>query len=180
MATHSSILAWRIPWTEEPGRLQSMGMQRVRHDWGDLACMHSHIQLWSIALVQNGFLRWNWLNSNSCWSLTVPPLPLLQLCPSYLTLSLAFTTWLCLPLQSLITRYYSSHAASIQSTSGPLRHSLCMVWGRDSYSHPYFPFSKATACCFKCQQILSKSLLCAMHRNPVCICRVWISFDSPT
>ena len=33
MAAHSSILAWRIPWTEEPGRLQSMGLQRVGHDW---------------------------------------------------------------------------------------------------------------------------------------------------
>ena len=32
MATHSSILAWRIPWTEEPGKLQSMGLQRVGHD----------------------------------------------------------------------------------------------------------------------------------------------------
>ena len=32
MATHSSILAWRIPWTEEPGWLQSMGLQRARHD----------------------------------------------------------------------------------------------------------------------------------------------------
>ena len=32
MATHSSILAWRIPWTEEPGRLQSMGSQRAGHD----------------------------------------------------------------------------------------------------------------------------------------------------
>ena len=32
MATHYSILAWEIPWTEEPGRLQSMGLQRVRHD----------------------------------------------------------------------------------------------------------------------------------------------------
>ena len=32
MATHSSILAWRIPWTEEPGRLQSMRSQRVGHD----------------------------------------------------------------------------------------------------------------------------------------------------
>ena len=31
-ATHSSILAWRIPWTEEPGRLQSMGSKSVRHD----------------------------------------------------------------------------------------------------------------------------------------------------
>ena len=33
MATHSSALAWKIPWTEEPGRLQSMGSQRVGHDW---------------------------------------------------------------------------------------------------------------------------------------------------
>ena len=32
MATHSSILAWRFPWTEEPGRLQSMGSKRVRHN----------------------------------------------------------------------------------------------------------------------------------------------------
>ena len=32
MATHSSILAWRIPWTQDPGRLQSVGLQRVRHD----------------------------------------------------------------------------------------------------------------------------------------------------
>ena len=32
MATHSSILAWRIPWTEEPGQLQSMGLQRAGHN----------------------------------------------------------------------------------------------------------------------------------------------------
>ena len=32
MANYSSIIAWRIPWTEEPGRLQSMGSQRVKHD----------------------------------------------------------------------------------------------------------------------------------------------------
>ena len=35
MATHSSTLAWKIPWTEEPGRLQSMGSWRVRHDWAN-------------------------------------------------------------------------------------------------------------------------------------------------
>ena len=33
MTTHSSILAWKIPWTEEPGGLESLGSQRVRHDW---------------------------------------------------------------------------------------------------------------------------------------------------
>ena len=32
MATHSSVLAWKIPWTEKPGGLQSIGLQRVRHD----------------------------------------------------------------------------------------------------------------------------------------------------
>ena len=40
-ATHSSILAWKIPWTEEPGSLQPMGLQRVRHDW---AHRHMHTQ----------------------------------------------------------------------------------------------------------------------------------------
>ena len=39
-ATHSSILAWRIPATEEPGRQQSIGSQRVRHDWSNWALMH--------------------------------------------------------------------------------------------------------------------------------------------
>ena len=38
MATHSSVLAGRIPWTEEPGGLWPTGSQRVGHDWRDLAC----------------------------------------------------------------------------------------------------------------------------------------------
>ena len=37
MTTHSSLLAWRIPWTEEPGGLQSVGLHRVGHDLIDLA-----------------------------------------------------------------------------------------------------------------------------------------------
>ena len=44
LATHSSVFAWRIPWTEEPGGLQSMGSQRVRHD-----CMTEH--------AHTGFIR---------------------------------------------------------------------------------------------------------------------------
>ena len=43
-AAHSSILAWRIPWTEEPGGLQSIGLQRVGCDWSGLACTHITIQ----------------------------------------------------------------------------------------------------------------------------------------
>ena len=38
MVTRSSIFPWRIPWTEEPGRLQSIGLPRVGHNWSDLAC----------------------------------------------------------------------------------------------------------------------------------------------
>ena len=42
-ATHSSILFWKIPWTEEPGRLQSMGSQRVRHDSVTEHRAHTHV-----------------------------------------------------------------------------------------------------------------------------------------
>ena len=52
MATHSSILVWEIPWTEEPGRLQSMGLQRVRHGlvtntftYNESAVIQPHIPL---------------------------------------------------------------------------------------------------------------------------------------
>ena len=41
MTTHSSILAWEIPWKEEPGWLQSIRLQRVRYNWSDLARMHA-------------------------------------------------------------------------------------------------------------------------------------------
>ena len=45
MATHSSVLAWRIPGTGEPGGLPSMGSHRVRHDWSDLAAAAEHSQV---------------------------------------------------------------------------------------------------------------------------------------
>ena len=51
MATHSSILAWRIPWTEEPGGLQSMGSQRVRHDWATNIILYRPLSLFT-------FLHW--------------------------------------------------------------------------------------------------------------------------
>ena len=45
MATHSSVLAWRIPGMGEPGGLPSMGLHRVRHDWSDLAAEAAKLQL---------------------------------------------------------------------------------------------------------------------------------------
>ena len=52
MATHSRILAWKIPWTEEPGGLQSMEWQRVGHNWSKLT--HMHTFLYSIKLFWRG------------------------------------------------------------------------------------------------------------------------------
>ena len=42
MAPHSTTLAWKIPWMEEPGRLQSMGLLRVRHDWATSLSLFTH------------------------------------------------------------------------------------------------------------------------------------------
>jgi len=53
MATHSCILAWRIPWTEESGGLQSTGSQRVGHNWAHVhACSHSHTHTHVIIIQQ--------------------------------------------------------------------------------------------------------------------------------
>ena len=76
MATHSSILAWRIPWTEEPGGLLTMGLQRVRHDWHDLAAAAAvnylkkekhkkiHAQPSKCTALISGIVR---INKNSCF-----------------------------------------------------------------------------------------------------------------
>ena len=56
MATHYSILAWRIPWTEEPGRLQSIVSQRIEHDWSKLAC----IQTYSAIVKEDQTTFQNW------------------------------------------------------------------------------------------------------------------------
>ena len=56
MATHSSILAWRIPWTEEPDGLQPMGSQRVRHDSSNLARMHAHCFLMTQTSCVKGWI----------------------------------------------------------------------------------------------------------------------------
>ena len=68
MATHSSVLAWEMPWTEEPGKLPSIGLQRVGHDWSDLSC--THVML--LDREENVTVLW-WCKTtsvflgNSCW-----------------------------------------------------------------------------------------------------------------
>ena len=71
-ATHSSILAWRIPWTEEPGGLQFTGSQRVGHDWSDLAQTVHGGQGKQLA-VSSGH-TWEWIRRSQfgCWVQHLP------------------------------------------------------------------------------------------------------------
>ena len=74
MSTHSSTLAWRIQRTVKPGRLQSIRLQRVRHDWNDLACTHTvHIYVKAnLRIHPTGcFLAWcPYVCSLHLWQLT--------------------------------------------------------------------------------------------------------------
>ena len=65
-ATHSTIPAWRIPWTEEPGELQSIGSQRVRHDWSDL----THARTYWIQAIWRRFVIS--LNLSKLWFVFFP------------------------------------------------------------------------------------------------------------
>ena len=69
MATHSSVLAWRIPGTAEPGGLPSMGLHRVGHDWSNVACPNYYTQNISIVYLE---FKFNWvsciLSGNPIWN----------------------------------------------------------------------------------------------------------------
>ena len=57
-ATHSSTLAWRIPWTEEPGGPQSMGSQRVRHNWVTFNFLFSLASDWPLLVLNEMRTQW--------------------------------------------------------------------------------------------------------------------------
>ena len=62
IATHSTPLAWRIPWTEEPGGLQPMGLQRVRHDWAT----NTHKQYFAIRTWTILRRAWGRMDTSIC------------------------------------------------------------------------------------------------------------------
>ena len=66
MGNHSRILAWRNPWTEEPGWLQSIGSQRVGHNWSDLARMHTHFYTLETYILKPTLSIFKPLYNNSC------------------------------------------------------------------------------------------------------------------
>ena len=67
MTTHSSTLVWKIPWTEEPGRLQTMGSQRVGHDWATFPSFPSGHSWWTwrscmLQFMESQRVRHDWEN----------------------------------------------------------------------------------------------------------------------
>ena len=80
MAFHSSILTWRNPWMEEPGRLQSIGLQRVRHNWSSLAHTHALLKSMRTREPETKSLAWyptvtwkpreSWTLEHQSWNLS--------------------------------------------------------------------------------------------------------------
>ena len=94
MATHSSILAWRIPWTEEPGGLQSMGSQRVGHDWATSLSTLTFLQVKKGTVIEQyatvcGAGTWNPGLSASWICVLSTTLPLLHMTLAWLASTLA-------------------------------------------------------------------------------------------
>ena len=110
MATHSSILAWRIPWREEPGRLQSMGLQRVRHNW-------------VTSLFQS-------LNRVACHSLLQGIFPTQGSNPHPLHCRLILYCWATreTPLKHMLSFYFRCCHIFVFGT-------LCFVWLRKNLKH---------------------------------------------
>ena len=117
MATHSSILAWRIPWAEEPEGLQSMELKRVGHDWAtehstrpDPADRHPSSFLGGQSLwLWHLFLHGNFI-SRSLWKYSV--LPILSMC---LQLNLTLTGWV---FQALFPTYIENQHVWISDSHG--------------------------------------------------------------
>ena len=99
MATHSSVFAWRIPGTGEPGGLPSMGLHRVGHNWSDLA---------AAAVVKFHYL--GYMNVGIIGEILVPPLIKLQFFDAHHSYSYIF-----MPLQSILP--FSHQVASSIQTS---------------------------------------------------------------
>ena len=78
MATHSNILAWRIPWTEEPGELESMGLQNIREDWMMNVMTYdvAHLSMCLISFSDEASVKIfgplkNWIVFSYCWIFSV-------------------------------------------------------------------------------------------------------------
>ena len=117
MATHSSTLAWKIPWTEERGGLQSMGSQRVRHDWATSLSLSFHMNMKSLScscFVKEKLLLLSSCNPMGC---SLSRRPCSSLSPGVCTNSCPLSWW-CHPTISSSVVPFSSCLQSCPA-SGP-------------------------------------------------------------
>ena len=72
MASHSSIIVWKIPWTEEPGGLQSTGLERIGHDWAH-TYLHTHTHTHSVEITVVKMRADTYYNCNYTIAVTILP-----------------------------------------------------------------------------------------------------------
>ena len=148
MATHYSILAWRIPWTKEPGGLQSMGSWRVKHDWSDWACTHidfRHVHIncfyidivwkyciekdilfWSLGITIQGALCWRTLiGSHSLWCSCIRRWSFFL---SVAKAGVASASWHCFLMCLFVVLECPSHTPGSQGHLHTTSH-LCLEFG---------------------------------------------------
>ena len=117
MATHSGTLAWEIPWTKEPGRLPSMGLQRVGHDWGLTIVNHTPRAQKGVLLLphRQGYaplshpFHSSMNNNRGCNRICPPPHPLLS------------------PLGSTGSGSWPALTSHSRSSAGPLAASMLLL-----------------------------------------------------
>ena len=141
MATHSRILAWWIPWTEEPGGLQSMGSQRIGHDWSTWACSMQCPGLCLLGRVLPIFQKFSlsltiFRKPWSSWLSLNPPLPSSPTdCISASVMALAWMAWQLL----------------IMCVLGPFTFVSVMSWGQElSYFVPHLHLMELTSSQNRC------------------------------
>ena len=133
MAAHSRILAWRIPWTEQPDELQPMGSQRVRHNWSNLACRiplctHTHSHTPHLLYM---FIRW-WtfrLFSMSCL--------LWILAPSLISVNHNFQTRVIPVIYDCCEKFEKAHKSNLEQCLLAIRHSLVCYHYYNCSTHSY-------------------------------------------
>ena len=122
MTTHCSILAWKIPWIEDSGWLQSKGSQRIRHDWA-----HTHVCIYKCIL----FLFSRTVVSNSLWphGLQHARLPCPSLSPIVCSNSCPLSQWYYLTISSSAVLFFclQSFPASVSFPVNQLSHQVAQV-----------------------------------------------------
>ena len=182
LSTHPSILAWKIAWTEESGRLQSMGLQRVRHDWA-AKLLQSCLTLCNpidssqpgfpvTGILQAGTVEWVAISFSNAWKwkVKVKPFSHVRLAVTPWTaayqapLSMGFSRqeyWSGLPLPSPVTEHAYTKNKRINLTDNSANKYYVYISSKVNYKHPkvaVLPFPMPTSLCLHCSPWYSSAI----------------------